>query len=245
LMAACNTLAAPVTAIPSITPTLTQVPALTPTETVVWFPPTPTFTPFPTRMVTPTVDLRPGIGDLLLEDNFNDPDAWELERNEQGSIALGKNELTIAIGKQKVYLSTLRRRTDLSNFYLEITASPSMCRGQDEYGLLLRATGKNNFYRFSVSCDGQARLDRLSGAEASSPQPWVLSGAIPPGAPSVSQLAVWAQGSEMRFFVNDEYLFTVRDPLFPSGTLGVFVRSTGEQAVTVNFSKLVVKKINP
>ena len=73
----------------------------------------------------------------------------------------------------------------------------------------------------------------------------MMSGAIPPGAPSTSRMAVWARGSEMRFFANDEYLFTVHDPLLPSGSLGVFARSSGDLAVTVNFSDLVVKKIIP
>jgi hypothetical protein len=47
----------------------------------------------------------------------------------------------------------------------------------------------------------------------------------------------------MRFFINGQYQFTVRDPSFPSGALGVFARSQGETAVTVNFSDLVVKSV--
>jgi hypothetical protein len=132
----------------------------------------------------------------------------------------------------------------LSDFYAEITASPTLCRDQDEYGLLLRVSEDQDYYRFSLSCDGHARLDRVIGQDASSPQPWVLSGAIPPGAPSVSNLAVWAAGSEIRFFVNDEYLFTIHDPVLPTGLLGVFARSASDMAVTVNFSDLVVREIN-
>ncbi len=189
--------------------------------------------------------MRPGLEETLLSDDFTNPDDWELARTALGSVALGKKELTIAIGEEKAYLYSIRRGTSFGNAYVEITASPSLCRGQDEYGLLLRAAGKNDYYRFSLSCDGQARLDRLAGADASSPQPWVASGSIPPGAPSVSRLAAWMVGSEMRFFVNDEYLFTVHDPLFPSGSVGVFARSTGDYAVTINFSNLIIRKINP
>jgi hypothetical protein len=49
----------------------------------------------------------------------------------------------------------------------------------------------------------------------------------------------------MRFYANDEYLFTVHDPLLSSGLLGVFARSAGDMAVTVNFTELVVREINP
>jgi len=67
-----------------------------------------------------------------------------------------------------------------------------------------------------------------------------MSGAIPPGAPSNSQLAVWAVGKEMRFFANGEHLFTVYEPTLPSGGIGVFARASGEDDVTVSYSNLVV-----
>jgi hypothetical protein len=101
-----------------------------------------------------------------------------------------------------------------------------------------------DFYRFSASCDGQVRMDRVVGGTASSPQPWIPSGSVPPGAPSSSRLAVWASGKEMRFFVNNDYQFTVSDPLLPEGNLGVFARSAGQLDVTVSFTDLIVYDIN-
>jgi hypothetical protein len=47
----------------------------------------------------------------------------------------------------------------------------------------------------------------------------------------------------MRFFVNDEYQFTVSDPLLPAGSLGVFARSAGDMDVTVSFTDLIVRDI--
>jgi len=231
---------------PTATPSPSQTPTLVPTQTptIVWFPPTSTFTPFPTPVISPTAEMRPGIGEVVLTDDFADADEWELKSSEEGSVALSKNELTIAISQSRAYFFSLRQTPILGSFYAEITASPSLCRGLDEYGLLLRAAGDSDYYRFSLSCDGQVRLDRVVNGQASSPQPWVLSGAVPPGAPSVSRLAVWAVGSEMRFFVNDQYQFSVRDPVLTSGLLGIFARSAGDNAVTINFSDLVIREIN-
>jgi hypothetical protein len=48
----------------------------------------------------------------------------------------------------------------------------------------------------------------------------------------------------MRFFVNDEYQFTVRDPLLFNGGFGVFARSASDMAVTVNFSALNVYELS-
>jgi hypothetical protein len=179
---------------------------------------------------------------VIFQDDFSDPQAWLLSTTQKGSVALGVSELTIAIAEknEKAYLVSTRQEPAFSDFYMEITASPSLCRGKDEYGVLLRVASLADYYRFSLSCDGSVRMDRIYHGQASSPQTWLLSGAVPPGAPSSSRLGVWAVGPEMRFFVNDEYQFTVKDPLLSSGLLGVFARSASDMAVTVNFSELVV-----
>jgi hypothetical protein len=132
----------------------------------------------------------------------------------------------------------------LSDFYAEITAHPRLCLGSDQYGVLIRFQSNANFYRYALSCDGQVRLDRVVNGNATSPQPWMRSFAFSPGAPSEAALGVWVKGEEMRFFVNDQYLFSAKDPLLHSGSLGVFARSTGNNALTVSFTDLVIKRVN-
>ncbi len=225
----------------TVAPTLT----VTPTPTIIWFPPTPTFTPFPTRSITPTPDLRPGLGKVILQDDFSSADEWILSSTSQGSVALGKNELSVVVSEPKTYLYSVRKSPELSDFYLEITASPNLCQGMDEYGLLLRFSSPGDFYRFSLTCNAQIRLDRLVGGEASSPQTWMVSGDAPPGAPSICRLAVWAAGSELRFFVNDQFQFSVKDPTITRGNIGVFARSAGNNIESVIFSDLIIKEIHP
>ena len=225
-------------------PTNTPSPTSTPTVTVIWFPPTATNTPFPTPVITPTLDLHPpDTGDLIFSDDFSDPSQWLLGQTASTSIALGNNALTLALDQPGGYLYTLRKSPTLADFLLEVTASPSLCRGEDEYGLLLRVSSAMEFYRFSLSCDGYVRLDRYLKGKASSPVPKTLSGAFPPGAPSSARLAVSAKGKEFQFYINDEYQFTVKDPSLIEGSLGFFVRSAGDNALTVSFSDLVVRKV--
>jgi hypothetical protein len=200
---------------------------------------------FPTQPVTPTPDYRPGLGGTILTDDFSDPASWALGRTSSGSAALGKNELSLVISEPGAYEYTVRGEPVLNDFYLEITASPTLCRGQDEYGLLIRYQSPVDLYRYSLTCDGQVRLDRLVDGKASSPQPLTFSGSFPPGAPNISRLAVWAQGDELRFFINDIYQFSVKDPLLLGGNIGFFARSAGDNAVTVNFSDLVIREITP
>lgn len=238
-LAACLPLATPLPPLPTDTAT-PALPTEIPTSTVVWFPPTPTPTPFSTQVITPTADLSPRFGELLFSDEFTEPGAWSLGKSPAGSAALGKDELTIAVSKPKGYIYSVNNQNSLRDFYVEVTASPSICRGADEYGLLLRISPALEFFRFAITCDGQTRLDKYANGRASSPQPLTMSGAIPPGAPSSSRLAVWAVGREMRFYANGEFLFSVNDSSLPSGGLGLFARSEGDTAVTVNFSDLNV-----
>jgi hypothetical protein len=228
---------------PSITTAV--VPSATPpaTATIIWFPATATYTPFPSPTQSePTPDQHPGIGSLLLEDDFSDSSLWELRQSTFGSIAPGKNELTIAVQDEKTYLTSLRKEPELTNFYSEITTNPTLCLGVDEYGLLIRGSSIG-YYRFSLSCDGQVRLDRIHNGEAAALQLWTPSGEVPIGAPSISRLGVWAKGQELRLFINDKFQFSVRDPLLSIGRMGIFARSTGDHSLTVNFSNLVVYQL--
>lgn len=192
---------------------------------------------------TATIEMRPGVGNLIFEDDFRSPSQWTLSQNANGTVAMGLGELTIAIIQPRAYLFSARNEPVFGNFYAEITASPNLCAGLDEYGLLFRMGSPGDFYRFSLSCNGQVRLDRLVGGTAGSPQPWLESASVPGGAPSSSRLGVWAVGSELRFFVNDAFQFSATDRYHNSGSLGVFARSAGDNAVTVSFSDLKVYEV--
>ncbi len=234
----------PTTPLPPFpTPTPTTSPTATPT--VQWFPPTLTPTPLPTILPSPTVEWRPGVGATLLVETFNTTGHWSTGTKSQGTIAQGAGELSIVITQPKGYLYSVRDEPDLVNFYAEITASPTMCNGKDEYGFLFRYQSPADFYRFSLSFDGFVRLDRVVDGVATSPQPWLASASVPKGAPSLSRIAVWVVGREMRFFIDDEFQFSVSDRGLSNGVIGVFARSAGENAVTILFSNLVLWEVNP
>lgn len=228
-------------------PTETLQPSETATATIVWFPPTATFTllPSPTRGALATPDILPSFGALILQDNFDEPDLWQSGKMAAGSVAFGQNELSLGISLPQGYLVSMRNNTHLDDFYLEITANPSICRSKDEYGILFRVTPASDFFRFGANCSGEARLDRFLSGLASAPQPPMMHGAIPPGAPSATRLGIWASGREMRFYANGEFIFEIRDPSLIAGGLGVYARAAGDSPVSVNFSNLSVYQTQP
>jgi len=235
----------PTLARPSETATLEPTPFLSPTATIDWFPTTDTPVPSPLPQFSPTPEIFPSLGTVLLEDRFEEPKLWEQTSGPRGSASLDLNELTIVLNEPGAYIGSTRSEPYLTDYYLEVTARPNLCAGRDEYGVLLRVASAADFYRYSLSCDGQMRLDRIRGGTAASPLPWTPSAAVPRNAALVVRIGIWADGERMHFFINGTYQLSVDTPLIPGGRIGLFARSGGQNAVTVNFTDLIVWEVLP
>lgn len=237
-LSACTGMEAWLATSTPVSPTETPLP----TVTINWFPPsaTPTLQTLSTK--APTPEMRPGLGDETLTDDFSDPFLWDIAASDQASSDIADNRLTLSVQSQ-VFMLSLRQNLILNDFYAEITAQPSLCRGDDNYGVLVRASSAS-FYRFALACNGTVRAERVSNSVRLVLQPPLPSGDVPPGAPGSVRIGVWAVGREMRLFLNGRFQFSISDPSFPFGSLGVFVRSTGDTPAVVSFSDLVVQEVN-
>lgn len=238
---ACLPVAA-VDATPTITPT--SVITETSTPTIDWFPATATPTVRPTEMLLPTATPALALGAELLRDDFSSAGDWATIQTTTGSAQYGKDRFTLAVKAKEGYLLSLRNAPELKDFYLEITASPSLCRATDSYGLYLRSGGEGYGYRWVVTCDGRTRLERVRDFHASLVEDWNGSPWLTPGSPVTIHLGVWMSGAEMRFYAEGVEIFRTREPLYASGTIGVFARASGETPVTVSFSDLTVYAID-
>ena len=228
-----NTIPLTETPVPSDTPT--------PTATIVWFPPSATATQLAVPTYTGTPEMSPGIGARILRDNFSDDSPWDTAVSDNGSAAIGMNRLSLA-AQPGYYISSMRRELNLEDFYAEITARPSLCRGDDNYGILVHGIG-SSFYRFVLTCNGQIRAERISGGTRLPIYDPVPSGDAP-RPPGEVRIGMWMVGDEMRLFLNDRFQFSVNDPSFPNGAFGVFVRSAGDEEVSVTFSDFEVYEVN-
>lgn len=237
LLAACLPLAATL-------PTATPLPSNTaaPTGTIVWFPATATPTLLAASTPLPTPEMNPGIGAVTLSDDFSNDKLWDTAVSNQGSAAIVGNRLSLAV-QPGVYLVSMRHDLSVGDFYAEISARPSLCRGEDSYGLIIRAIGKASFYRFTLNCNGQIYAERVSGGVKLQMQEPVPSGDAP-RPPGEVRIGLWAVGSEMRLFLNGRYQFSISDRQFPSGGFGVFTRSGGDELMSVTFSDLKVYQVN-
>lgn len=226
---------------PAPLPTSTPTKTVTATPTIVWFPPTltPTIraaTPRPTA----TPEMHPDLDEIVISDSFTTEDNWQTRRTLAGNISSGYGELTIAVTQPRVTFTSLRQGYFPNDYYVEMSAVPSLCRSEDMYGLLLRATSEQDHYRFALNCAGQIRLDWVKGGQSIPIYNWMMSGQIQPGPIATPRLGVWVKGDEMRFFINDVFQFKAEQLAVTDGTLGVFGRAAGDTALTINFSDMRV-----
>ena len=212
-----------------------------PSPTIDWFPAseTPTLEVFPTQ--PPTPEMRPGLGATILTDNFPTSTLWDVAVSDEASASVENSSLILAAQSGNI-MSSLRHDLVLDDYYAEVTARLSLCRGNDEYGILVRANG-GAYYRFSLSCNGNTHADRMSNARRMVLQAAMPSSDVPVGPPGEVRIGVWAVGTEMRLFLNGHYQFSVSEPSYRSGTIGFFVNSAGDTATIVSFSDLVIQNV--
>lgn len=221
-------------------PTSTVIATLVPSATTDWFPATATFTTMPTQLPSPTADMHPDLGELIVEDNFSSPSPWPDTQSNRTRVTVENNRLNLYTDVPGALLLAPRNAPAVNDFYVELTANSSLCEDNDEYGMMLRINSAGDHYRFALSCDGRAKVERVLNGAISVPAEWQAFPHLPSVSPSIVKLSVWASGSEMRFFVDDVLLFTVNDTVIYSGRVGAFIRARGEGPLTVSFSDLFV-----
>lgn len=226
-----------------VTPTLpamTQTPP--PTATYNWFPASATSSPAAYATHLPTPEMRPGRGSVALTDTFTNSKLWDTATSAQASAEILDQQINLA-AQGKIFMLSLRHELAVDNFYAEITAYPNLCRGDDTYGILIRANAVA-YYRFSLSCNGMVSAERNSVGKKYILQKPLPSGDVPPGAPGKTRIGIWASGAEMRFFLNDRFQFSIQDSNYANGALGVFVNATGNTPIVVSFANLTVWDVN-
>lgn len=232
----------PTEPIPSLTPTLTA----TLTSTPVWFPATATPTPLPTFPRTPTPDLRPFVGDLIVEEGFVDEEAWYQLAGNIGNISFSDQRINLAINEPPGMIYAFRETPILGDFYAEVTLQVNFCQGGDEYGLMVRVDSTRlDHFRYAIECDGEVKLTQISGSSAAILEPQRRDPAIPVGFPGEIRMGVWALGEEIRFFINDRYFFSIEDRVIGEGALGVYLRAREDNPISVSFSEIEVRELVP
>lgn len=232
----------------TITPTLTATQTETPTPTIDWFPatPTPTSPPLPSATPQPTLaDLRTGIIDRLVDDDFTDESLWVIRQSPAGNIAFGVQNLTLAVASPNTSLTSLSQHSLPEDFYLEMTLQPTLCQPLDQVGVLFWQQSESDYYRLLIDCSGQVRLELIQGGQSFVLQDWEFAQGIQPGVPATNRLGLWVSRGQFQLYINDVFQFTRNIATNRSGGLGVFARTISGSVMTVRFSDLQIYQVEP
>jgi hypothetical protein len=231
---------------PTVTPTLTATQTETPTPTIDWFPttPTPSLEPLPSPTPQPTLeDLREGITELLVSDDFTDERLWETRQSQIGNVAFGTQNLSLAIAQPNTSLTSLSQHELPQDFYLELTLQTSFCQPDDQAGVLFWHQSEGDYYRLLIDCAGRVRLELFESSQAIVLQNWEFAQRVQPGAPAVNRLGLWVSDGQFQLYINDAFQFSRTVVSNRSGGLGVYARTISSNAMTVKFSDLQIYQV--
>jgi hypothetical protein len=231
---------------PTVTPTLTATQTETPSPTVDWFPatPTPSLQPLPSPTPQPTLeDLRQGVTELLVDDDFTDENMWETRQSTVGNVAFGIQNLTLAIARPNISLTSLSQHELPQDFYLELTLQTSLCQPSDHAGVLFWHQSEGDYYRLLIDCAGRVRLELFQGGQASVLQDWEYAQRVQPGAPAANRLGLWVSDGQFQLYINDAFQFSRTIASNRSGGLGVYARTISGNAMTIKFSDLQIYQV--
>ena len=127
---------------------------------------------------------------------------------------------------------------------VRVTAKTNLCYEHDEYGLLFRGNDLgSDGYVFKLNCGGAARVELLHDFQSSTLVEWTPSSAIVPGAPAENTLMVWMAQDQFHFYVNDTYLFSLKNSTAAEGVYGFYIRDRTNGGESISFSHLVAKEV--
>ena len=237
LVAGCREAA--VVQTPTPLPTATHTPE--PSPTIDWFPRTAT----PTRQVvyTPTPERNievPAYTNVLIEDGFLDPEAWQLGGQDAGTVDLKDGSLSMAVSAEKGRLNSLSSYRLPSNFYLELNMRTSLCSEDDRYGIYFWRFSQMGTLTLWFNCQGQFSLEREINGGRSVLIPWTNARRFMPEAPARNQLGLWAQDGSLYLFINGVFQTEFKARPDMEGRLGFLAEAAGSMPETVLFSQLRV-----
>jgi hypothetical protein len=182
---------------------------------------------------------------VLFLDDFTQDLGWTLGSGPGGAISRLPGRLVLALHNPGGMLSSLGPAPVAADFYLEAELRTELCGQEDEFGLMVRVLPNSDHYRFSLTCDGQARVSRFLGGQEAALAPLTPAPAALAGAPAVNRLAVWAQGDQFRFLVNEVEVFALRDGSIPRGGIGLAIRSRRSPQITVSLLAVSQRALQP
>lgn len=181
------------------------------------------------------------LGDLLLEESFSDPLAWEQYADPSiqvdGRIVDGVYRIRASDGG---FLWALNA-TLHTDVVIEVETEQLSDYRDNAYGVMCRADPDldGDGYYFFISGDGYYTIRRGQGDIVSDLIQWTGSSAIRTGQ-ARNRMRVVCVGAYLALFVNDVFIAEYRDSLYSRGVTGLTAAVPDGGEVVVQFDNLLI-----
>jgi hypothetical protein len=222
--------------LPTVTPTGSPLPSATATVTPT-ITQTPSFTP-------PADDPRLTLGSPYYRTDFPDGTNWYLYDDSDVSFAVVDHKFVMTAKNANAFDGWTLTAWKLTNYYLEMTATPDTCSGRDRYGLVVGVPypANNPSYLLKFACDGSYSFGYFDNTEADVKfhylKDWTKSSYIFAGAGQTNRMGFMAQGTHLSLYANGHFLSDLNQPSFGEGRFGLFVGAVNTANFTVRVSEV-------
>lgn len=180
---------------------------------------------------------------ILFQDDFADPTSGWDQINEENGIT------DYTDGAYRIFVNTIGTdvwaNPGLSFNDVRVEADATKVGGDDDndFGVICRYQGPENFYFFIISSDGYYGIGKVSGGqqkligmESMPPSEIILKG------DATNHLRADCIGSKLSLYVNDQFLVQAEDSEFTSGDVGVMAGTLESPGTDIRFDNFVVSK---
>ncbi len=183
-----------------------------------------------------------GSSSATWEQDFADTEDWRLSTDAAASVDVEGDALHIRV-QQPGQVAWAASERKFGDFELRVEATQVDGPVNNEYGVLVRMQGDDEFYAFSVSGDGYVRAAHYTdGAWSLLGSDWTPHEAVHQGL-ATNVLEVVAEGATFGFLVNGEQVLAVEDDALRRGGVGLYAGAFDMPDVHVAFDNLTVTPV--
>lgn len=180
------------------------------------------------------------VGDLLLDEGFDDPNAWETFKSENVSLKVSKSAYRIFESGRGV---TWGLNDDLhTDIVFQADVTHNSTADNNSYGVMCRADTRNNSagYYLEISANGYGSITKGTGEDFTTLADWTESSAIRTGQ-NTNQITAVCVGDYLALYVNGQLVVETTDADFTEGFAGFTATSyeeTGEVDVSSDNARI-------
>lgn len=198
-----------------------------------------------TPTVTPTqADPKLTLGAPAYADTFSSGSAFGLNTpysDDASEMHVEGGNLVMATTKTYSGIRWRLTYPTPKDFYIEATFKTVQCKGDDFYGLVLRAPdySDGHGYYFGVTCKGEYYLMKDVSGDDVPLVDWTADSHILTGTNQVNRLGVMAKGNHISLYINGTLVKELDDnSLNAAGHFGVFLASYEQWNMTIQVEEI-------